>query len=214
MSCIEDININNFELKVVDDADPVARKASWNAFNTGGFKFKYQKLVVSNDTVRIERPKRMNQSTAIFVVPGIATFMYGFSSLISGEWLFSFIMMILGAFLGKIGHKMYHGRNDNFKINTRNGTYSIGNDFDRVGDENRFVEGRVRDIHAIQILKERVAYSSKASESKKQYSYEMNLVFEDGERINIMDHGSGKDVDASAIKLGEILDIPIWKAQY
>jgi hypothetical protein len=94
MSDIEDININNFELKVVDDADPVARKASWNAFNTGGFKFKYQKLVVSNDTVRIERPKRMNQSTAIFVVPGIATFMYGLSSLFSGQWFFSFFMMI------------------------------------------------------------------------------------------------------------------------
>ncbi|KFE29417.1 hypothetical protein DN31_3870 [Vibrio mimicus] len=45
-------------------------------------------------------------------------------------------------------------------------------------------------------------------------SYELNLVFKDGERINIMDHGKGKDIDDSAKNLGKFLNVPIWKAQY
>jgi hypothetical protein len=215
MNDIEDMKLQEYELKLADVDDPVAQKVSWNALNPGGSNFKTQDLVVSNDKVRIVKSKSMNLFIAAFIVSGIMAFLVGLYMLFFSEQVIGLFLAFWGACFGGIAYFVLRPQSKNFTIDRFNGTYYIGNEFDNVNHKDRRVQGYIKNIHAIQLLEERVSTKSKKDRSSRSYkSYEMNLVFEDGERINIMDHGSAEDVDASAIELGSILNVPIWKAQY
>ena len=62
-------------------------------------------------------------------------------------------------------------------------------------------------IHALQLLSEFV------SGSKSSYhSYELNLVLNDGSRINVVDHGNLDRLRSDANTLSRFLDKPIWDA--
>ncbi len=62
-------------------------------------------------------------------------------------------------------------------------------------------------IHALQLLSEFV------SGSKSSYtSYELNLVLNDGRRINVVDHGNLKRLRSDAKTLSQFLDKPVWDA--
>lgn len=62
-------------------------------------------------------------------------------------------------------------------------------------------------ICAIQLIREFVS-GNKSS----YYSYELNLVRTDGERINIADHGSLHAIRVDAETLSNYLSIPVWDA--
>jgi hypothetical protein len=66
-------------------------------------------------------------------------------------------------------------------------------------------------IAGLQILAEDV---SGADTSPGHWSYELNLVLNDGERLNVVDHGSLKDVRAAAERIQMFLPVrpPIWDA--
>ena len=62
-------------------------------------------------------------------------------------------------------------------------------------------------IHALQLLSEYI------SGSKNSYhSYELNLVLNDGRRINVVDHGNLKRLRSDAKTLSQFLDKPVWDA--
>ena len=65
----------------------------------------------------------------------------------------------------------------------------------------------LKEIYAIQLISE---YCS--GDKSSYYSYELNLVLKDGERINITDHGNKKAILEDAEKLAEFLNIPVWNA--
>ena len=65
----------------------------------------------------------------------------------------------------------------------------------------------LEDIHAIQLLSEYVR-GSKSS----YYSYELNLVLNDGKRITVIDHGNLKRLREDAQKLALFLGKPVWDA--
>ena len=62
-------------------------------------------------------------------------------------------------------------------------------------------------IHALQLLSEFVS-GSKSS----YYSYELNLVLNDGSRINVVDHGNLERLRSDASALSRFLDKPVWDA--
>ena len=62
-------------------------------------------------------------------------------------------------------------------------------------------------IHALQLLSEYI------SGSKNSYtSYELNLVLNDGSRINVVDHGNLERLRSDANRLSQFLDKPVWDA--
>ena len=63
------------------------------------------------------------------------------------------------------------------------------------------------DICAIQLLREYVS-GNKSS----YYSYELNLVCMNGDRINIIDHGALRAIREDASMLADYLSIPVWDA--
>jgi hypothetical protein len=63
------------------------------------------------------------------------------------------------------------------------------------------------DICAIQLLREYVS-----GNKNSYYSYELNLVCINGERINIIDHGALRAIREDASMLADYLSIPVWDA--
>ena len=74
------------------------------------------------------------------------------------------------------------------------------------------------DVYAIQLIKEYVRDNSGSkpgtvSYAGPYYSYELNLVLKDGERMNVVDHGDLQRIRADAIRLGGFLgSLPVWDA--
>ncbi len=66
---------------------------------------------------------------------------------------------------------------------------------------------KLDDIHALQLVQERVR-----GRKKSYTSFELNLVFKDGKRSNIIDHGNLEMLRNDASRLGEFLKKPVWDA--
>ena len=62
-------------------------------------------------------------------------------------------------------------------------------------------------IAALQIVEERVR-----TKNSSYKSYELNLVLEDGERFNVIDHGNYERIKDDAKTIADFLGIPYWDA--
>jgi hypothetical protein len=69
---------------------------------------------------------------------------------------------------------------------------------------------RLQEIHALQIISEYCDSSS--SDSSPYYSYELNLIFHNGQRINVVDHAKLHKLREDATDLAEFLRKPVWDA--
>lgn len=66
---------------------------------------------------------------------------------------------------------------------------------------------RLDEIHALQIISEYIR-----GDKRSYYSYELNLVTKDGNRYNVVDHGSRSRLINDANQLSEFLGKPVWNA--
>lgn len=66
---------------------------------------------------------------------------------------------------------------------------------------------KLEDIHALQLISEYVRGNKSA-----YYSYEMNLVLNDGKRLNVVDHGNQAKLREDAQTLAAFLNVPVWDA--
>ena len=67
----------------------------------------------------------------------------------------------------------------------------------------------LRDIKAIQLLREGVTSRSNHGRGRSYWSYELNLVLTDGRRINVMDHGDQGRIRQDAQVIGQFLGVPV-----
>ena len=68
-------------------------------------------------------------------------------------------------------------------------------------------------VHALQIIAELCSNKTERGRRTKTYhSYELNLVLEDGKRINVVDHGDQDSLREDAGTLSAFLGKPIWDA--
>ena len=65
----------------------------------------------------------------------------------------------------------------------------------------------LREVHALQLLREFVRGNNKSYDS-----YEINLVCRDGRRLNVTDHGTLHAIREDADALADFLGVPIWDA--
>ena len=66
---------------------------------------------------------------------------------------------------------------------------------------------RIDAIYALKIVSERISRSESS-----WISYELNLILNNGRRINVVDHGNGVKIRKDAKRLTEFLNVPIWDA--
>lgn len=64
---------------------------------------------------------------------------------------------------------------------------------------------RLNNIHAVQVISEIIR-----SKNSRYRSYELNLVLNDGKRINVIDHANQEAVRKDAALVSKFLEIPVW----
>ena len=175
--------------------DELAFKISWNPLVGGGTNFctrrLRQKAGLASDLLEFKITIAALLFSILFTVMGLAWLVFLVSSGTQDP------MAIFG--LAAIGFLFW-----NLWELLRNGSV-----FDR--SSRRFAKGSqsydLDDLSAIQLIREYVR-----GNKQSYYSYELNLVYADGERINIVDHGSLRAIREDAAILADYLQVPVWDA--
>ncbi len=194
--------------------DPVALQTQWTPAKGGGTNIRTHRLVeVEVNRIEFKAAAGAKIFYSIFIVAGLAA-MIGipyahFSS--GGETFDSGLIVpaLMGLLFVGIGISMfYFGVRPIVFDKFRNAFWKGRKGPDDVSDRRELkYYAELQNIHALQIISEYV-HSSKSS----YYSYELNLVLKDGNRINVVDHGNLKKLREDADTLSKFLGKPVWDA--
>lgn len=215
MTDIQTININKFELKLKDTDDPVAQKVSWDPARPGGFSFKAQTLTETSLAITIGRSTAALLSGLFFLIPGALSCRAALGSFEeTGDILFGIIFFLGGLAIMGSGYYFFI-RQKKFTIDKRRGVYFVGKEYRQGISVPLDEQGKVSEIHALQLLAETVSSTNPDTKTRSSYtSYEINLVFKNGSRLNIMDHRKLDHIEKSARILAAYLKVPVWQAEY
>jgi hypothetical protein len=192
--------------------DPVAERTEWTPLKRGGTNFRTHKLV------RVDARRMAFRATfgaqffyLLFigmgvVVPGII--LGSMWSAGQREW----IMLMpagMGALFAIVGSYLLVSGNRPIVFDRRQGYFWVGRqEPNQVFDVAEIKQLAALDVvHALQLIREYVR-GNKSS----YYSYELNLVLANGERVPVVDHGSVKRLRDDAATLAAFLEKPVWDA--
>jgi hypothetical protein len=208
MSPLTQRRSNPEEPKLPDSDDPLARRVSWEPLKPGGANFKTHDFEVTPEHMAVRRSVGGVAFALVFAGLGALFVLVGLHILVSlrdpGGLVFALIgspFVAAGLFLLRSGSRL--------TFDLRSGVYYRGKAY-RPGVHPREQQGPVSAIHALQLLKEHIRSTSSARSTFT--SYELNLVFADGERLNVLDHGKGDAVLEAACQLASTLHVPLWQA--
>jgi hypothetical protein len=208
----------NSEPKPVFDAlqfdDPVAMQTMWTPAKPGGSNFKTHKLAVV-DHHRLEFNATMGAKLfcSIFFLAGLGVLVLeltvGFSDpaqdgVMAGLFVYLFGLLFMGVGAGVYYYMCIPRVFDKWAGLYWKGYKEPRNTFGTTMPKD---SARLGDIHAIQLLSEYIR-----SDKSSYYSYELNIVLRNGERLNVVDHGSKARVLEDSRKLSEFLGKPVWDA--
>lgn len=173
--------------------DPLALKTDWKQCNMLGSNFCSEKLVRTDpNRVEFRRTKGVLAMYIGFIAVGAAILIL--SKLSSVEAILFGLMFILigaGLILFADKHTVFDKTTSSFSKGRRKAEQASCD---------------ISSIHAIQLI-------AKIVRGKKSYyCYELNLVLNNVERINIISHGNKKRIRADANALSEFLAVPVWDA--
>lgn len=197
--------------------DEVALRTEWGPAKGGGASFRTHRLV-DVDALRKEF-KATRGALAfylVFLVVGLGV-VVGFTWAALGGDIpsggGSMLPAVLPFFVGTVfagagGALLYSGAAP-IVFDKRRGEYWKGRTAPyEVANRRRLKEHVELDrIHALQIVSEHCR-----SNDSSYYSYELNLVLDDGSRLNVVDHGDHAELRADADALAAFLDKPLWDA--
>ena len=201
-----------FDPRVFDD--PVANLTAWTPAKSGGTNFRTHKLVaVDSGRLEFRASSGAFFSYLIPLVIGLGMLIYvfvvsfrAFSMEFNSDNIF---LIVLGLILSVIGAGMLRSGTNPIVFDKISRLFWKG----RVAPDQVFDRGRIKQyaefdrIHAIQLLSE-YCRGNKTS----YHSYELNLVLENGERINVVDHGNKNKLVEDAQTLATFLEKPLWNA--
>lgn len=207
---VQEIRINRVELKLADTDDPLASKVSWQPLVGGGSSFRTHRLRKADGRLTVRRTLGGVVFACVFMVPGTLAVLAALpAALLADEkgWLIGGFLLLWGAGFGGAGWLLLLGGKP-LTFDARAGVYYRGKAY--VHGEGRATDqqGSLNNIHALQLVSEHITGSGRNRSSF--VSHELNLVLDDGERVNVMDHGG--DIETCARSLAELLDVPLWKA--
>jgi hypothetical protein len=199
------------EPELPDADDTIACKVSWDPAKPGGANFIAQKMTVSGSQVVIERSGAAIRFYLFFVFLGLVVQGVGGLLIFRNSQLgVGVFMIVLGVLFDVVVALLLIG-DKKITFDRSAGVYFRGKAFDHSNSSIRSQQGRLADIHAIQLVDEQIKSRSADRGLSTYTSYEMNLVFKDGGRLNVMDHGIEDNVEEAARQLGKFLSVPIWR---
>jgi len=183
--------------------DAVAAKTSWEPLVSGGSNFRTRALVTASPD-RVEFPATMGAKVFAGIFATIGLVVLGFA-VTTGPW---FLLLFGGVFFA-VGLVLLRTGTSPVVFDRRQGAFWRGREAPNEVINRAEIKhyARLDDIHALQLLAEYIR-----SDDNSYYSYELNLVLRNGDRLNVMDHGDYEALRRDASTLGTFLDRPVWDA--
>jgi len=202
----------------LDTTDEVVNKTNWTPLVSGGISIKTRRLVkVGNDRIVLKTTARLYILFMLFIAVGCFTMFLAFYGEGNGNPI---LVFLIGLVLFMIG--IYLLLRQTKKITLDNHLKAMWQ-----GKENPAkminpsgIDGYVslNKLHAVQILKELVENDTSDDESgfstknNDYFSYEINLIMNDGKRINIVDNAHKQSINTQAYAIADLFKIPVWDA--
>ena len=193
--------------------DPVALQTQWTPAKGGGASFRTHKLAAMGPN-RIEFRASIGAIlfSLVFLLLGLVIFAALSASWFSGSaslvdpglfvpLLMSLIFIALGVYMLSVGTApiVFEKGRGVFWKGRKGPDEAIDS-----GNRRNFV--RLDQVHALQLIAEYI------SGKNSFYSYELNLVLEDGKRVCVVDHGNLDKIREDAKALALFLGRPLWDA--
>ena len=197
--------------------DPVAMQIDWTPTKLGGKSFRSHKLVEPNsERLEFRLTTRAKLSSLMFLVVGFLVVVAYFCEVLFGGWQVdgdNLCLLGFGLVIMIVGGSVLYFCSAPIVFDRRRGFFWIG----RKNPEHVFNKGTLKhfaeleQIHALQLISKLVVTGSQLDYSR-YFSYELNLVLEDGKRINVLSQGDQDSLREDAETLAAFLDKPIWDA--
>jgi hypothetical protein len=192
--------------------DPVAMKTDWGPAKGGGTNIRTHRLVaVGSNRMEFRSCIGAILFYLVFLVMGLGV-MTAFlvSNISSGGMGFNMetiFPVLIGLVFASVGGGMFYFGTAPIVFDQSNGCFWKGRKnpsqvYDKASIK-YFAE--LDQVHAVQLVSE---YCSGSKSS--YYSYELNLVLNDGARVNVVDHGNRRKLQEDAQVLAEFLGKPVW----
>jgi hypothetical protein len=196
--------------------DPVALQVEWSPKKGGGTNFRTHKLVLVDFN-------RMEFKTTFGAFLFYLVFLLTGAGISSGFAVYSFMNetgtgmgnfemfmpFLTGILFFALGIYLYYNGAKPVVFDKRYGYFwKCWKAPDEAFNPDAMEEyTKLSDIHAIQIISEFIR-----GDKSSYYSYELNLVLNDGARVNVVDHGNKEKLRADAQILADFLGKPVWDA--
>lgn len=199
-------------LSLKDINDPMAQKISWEPCVIGGANFKTQEIVEDGEVVKIQKTtatllfsRLMAALGALVIVAGIVFSWYSDALIVA-----AFALLLGGGFVFTAYYSLK--RMPPIVFDGLQKIYFRGHlEPARASDDaNNYAE--FSDVYSIQLLDKEERISTDDGNSSTTYTcYELNLIFKEGNRSNIMNHSERDEIHKAAHQLAVLLNIPIWQ---
>lgn len=189
--------IKPFDPSVFDD--PVAEQTSWGPAKGGGTNIGTHCLkTMSKQRVEFKARLMGLLFPGIFMLIGLGVAV-GLTALglSQGKYEAIYFGIPFGTIFFLVGFFIFRSWTTPRVFDKRSGFYWRGRQQPIRGmrqetNPDKRTHCKLEEIYAIQVLREHCTSSSSNGGSSSYYSYEINLVLEDGSRINVVDHGKLK----------------------
>lgn len=192
--------------------DPLAESIEWAPQKRGGSNFHTHKMVAV-DSHRLEFRPTLGAKlfSGLFITVGVGfpvLFLTAGSDSPDMESVWGVLgILLFGALFAGVGGWIFYSMAKPRVFDKYTSMYWKGHKkpdyIYRPEDEEN--AAMISNIYAIQLIREYVK-----SDKSSYYSYELNLVLDDGRRLNVIDHGNKNEILEDARELGEFLDVPVW----
>lgn len=188
--------------------DPIAMKTDWSPMARGGRNFKSAGLHQVNDQRYEFKPSPMMKFLSmIFFAAGLLMIVLLMKE--SPDSFRDYLPVGIAAIFCAVGIGTYYSSKTPIVFDRNHGYFCRSREKpELMMDPTRLKRyAPLKRVHALQIISE-YCRTKKSS----YYSYELNLVLDDGSRLHVIDHGDHLALRTDAETLAKFLDKPLWDA--
>jgi hypothetical protein len=188
--------------------DPIAQETNWFRMVQTSYKFQNKEIINNNDAMETEH------TMGAFLFLALIFFASSYFFYTVSDVIFNYkdpmdlllllsivvpIIVIADTFyfvsgkltINKKSDTYYHGRKMNYKEQDSMAYHEY--------------EGKVSDIHALQILRKKCHMNGKG-----YTAYELNFVLKNSKRVSVLNHNKLHKIKDNAKALSQYLNVPIW----
>lgn len=194
--------------------DPLALRTEWTPAKGGGASFRTHRLAQAGPTRMAFQPTKGAMAFyALFLLIGVGL-LVGFAVFMASRSdgataIRMTLPILIGVVFTVAGAGMLYTGAAPIIFDTNRGEFWKGRmaPWEARNHQELAAHTPLDRIHALQIVSERVR-----SDDGSYESYELNLVLDDGSRLNVVDHGNLDHLRADACALSDFIGKPVWDA--